>query len=82
MNANFQNNKIIHDLREQNDQIMKEKMQRDTSNKELNISSDIQGIQAPQNVNLLPFMDDARSQIRRDYIKNLALENKNLEIEK
>jgi hypothetical protein len=82
MNVNFQNNKLIQDLREQNDQIMKEKMQRDTSNKELNISSDIQGIQAPQNVNLLPFMDDARSQIRRDYIKNLTLENKSLDIEK
>ena len=78
----MQNDNMIRHLREQNSLMDKEKRLRERHGREIDHSRDVEGTASPENVNLLPFVDDSRGQMRREYIKNLTKENKDLDEEK
>ena len=69
-------------LRQQNGVMNQERKERERLIKALDHSQDREGAAAPKNVNLLPFVDDVRIKMRREYEERLKKENKNLKIEK
>jgi len=77
-----QNDDIIKQMRVQNDLMNRERLNREKHLREIDHSRDKHGANSPENVNLLPYVDDSRDKMRREYEKNLRKENKDLDEEK